>query len=148
MNSIFPIGRKYYSGLDNDIDQLLGTFFGTRGLRGSDSTSFNSIPSANVAKNDEGYTIELAVPGMSREDFNISVENNTITVSSAVDNVQSDVEDMYTSKEFAFSSFTRSWTLPKGANSSAIGARYNAGILAVHIPVSSEDSRKVTISID
>lgn len=148
MNSIFPVSRKYYSGFDNEFEQILGTLFGPRGQRGSDSTSFTSIPRANVAKNDEGYTIELAVPGMSREDFNISVENNTITVSSAADNIQNDVEDTYTSKEFTFSSFTRSWTLPKGANTSSIGARYNAGILAVHVPVNSEDSRMVTIDVE
>ena len=106
------------------------------------------MPRANVSKNDEGYTIELAVPGMSRDDFNISVENNTITVSSAVENSQSDVEDTYTSKEFAYSSFTRSWTLPKGANSGAIGARYNAGILAVHVPVNIEASRRHIIDVE
>lgn len=146
MNSIFPINRYSGFGLDNEFDQLLGSFFGPR--KRSESTSFTNIPRANVAKNDEGYTIELAVPGMSRDDFNISVENNTITVSSAVENSQSEVEDMYTSKEFTYSSFTRSWTLPKGANSSAIGARYNAGILAVHIPVDSEDSRRLTIDVE
>ena len=148
MHSIFPITRKnYYNDLDSEIDNLLGAFFSPIRRRG-ETASFTNIPRANVAKNDEGYTIELAVPGMSREDFNISVENNTLTVSSAVENVQSDVEDMYSSKEFSFSSFSRSWTLPKGASANSIGARYDAGILLVHVPVSGEETRKLTISID
>ncbi len=149
MNSIFPIGRSnYFNDIDSDLDNLLGAFFGpTRGRRGT-TTSFTNIPRANIAKNDEDYTIELAVPGMSREDFNISVENNTLTVSSAVENVQSDVEDTYTSKEFSFDSFTRSWTLPKGSSHGSIGARYDAGILTVHVPVSGEDTRKHTINVE
>ena len=131
------------------MDKLLSNFFSPAQRRGAGRiSSHSSMPLANVVKSDEGYTIELAVPGMSREDFNISVENNTITVSSAVDNIPSDVEDMYTSKEYSFSSFTRSWTMPKGVNPSSIGARYNAGILAVHVPVNSEDSRMVTIDVE
>ena len=148
MNSIFPIRNSYYKDLDHEIDNLLGTFFSPIRTRIDKTASFNDIPRANVAKNDEGYTIELAVPGMSREDFNISVENNTLTVSSAVENVQSDVEDTYSSKEFSFSSFTRSWTLPKGSSVSSIGARYDAGILSVHVPVSGEETRKLMIDID
>ena len=154
MNSIFPINRKnhyadnYIRNLDTELDTLLGTFFGPISRTRSDAGSVVSVPRANVAKNDEGYTIELAVPGMSREDFIISVENNTLTVSSAVENVQNDVEDMYTTKEYSFSNFARAWTLPKGVNASSIGARYNAGILSVHVPVSSEAIRKLTIDVE
>lgn len=153
MNSLFPIRKNSYADsyirdLDNELDTLLGTFFGPIRGRGASASSVVSVPRANVAKNDEGYTIELAVPGMSREDFIISVENNTLTVSSAVENVQSDVEDTYTSKEYSFSTFARSWTLPKGANASSIGARYNAGILSVHVPVSGEEIRKLTIDVE
>jgi len=153
MNSIFPINRMnqyadgYIRDLDTELDNLLGSFFGPTRRRG-ESTSFTNVPRANIAKNDEGYTIELAVPGMSREDLIISVENNTLTVSAAVENVQGDVEDMYTSKEYSFSSFARSWTLPKGVNANSIGARYHAGILAVHVPVSSEEVRKLTIDVE
>ena len=154
MNSIFPINRKsnyadsYIRDLDNELDNLLGAFFAPMSRGRLHSKAVVSVPRANVAKNDEGYTIELAVPGMSREDFIISVENNTLTVSSAVENIQSDVEDVYTTKEYTFDSFARSWTLPKGANASSIGARYNAGILSVHVPVSGDEIRKLTIDVE
>jgi HSP20 family protein len=155
MRSIFPVNRsKHYTDnyivdLDNEMDKLLSTFFSPSRIdRGAGRISPHaSIPLANVVKSDEGYTIELAAPGMSREDFNISVENNTLTVSSDVE-IHDQAESMYETREFSFASFSRSWTLPKGVNASSIGARYNAGIMSVHIPVSSEDVLKLTIDVE
>jgi len=154
MSNIFPINRfsdMAITNVDREFDSLFNTLFGAprhgHGRMLTNST-VSTTPRANIARNEEGYTIDLAAPGMSREDFIISVENNTLTVSSAVENSKEDELDVYTTKEYIYSSFSRSWTLPKGVNASTIGARYDAGILSLSVPVSGEEAQKLVIDVE
>jgi len=152
MNSIFPISLydRTINDVDTELDTLLNNFFGRPRARGAsriDSHGISTMPHANVVKNSEGYSIDLAVPGMSREDFNISVENNTLTISSAVESHETSSDDTRHTREFSYMKFDRSWTLPKGVNSTAINARYDAGILSVMVPVSTEESQKLVIDV-
>ena len=88
-------------------------------------------PSANVSKDDKGYQISLAAPGLSRGDFNIEISDNVLTVSSE-NNVK---EKNPINTEFSYNKFSRSWSLPEAANIENVTADYNAGILNVNIPV-------------
>ena len=102
----------------------------------SDTYSISSIPKANVYFEEEsGYTIELAAPGYSREDFSLDVENGVITV--GLNSETADEEDTRNvrRKEWSYSDFKRSFTLPESVNLEQISASYVAGILNIDVPV-------------
>ena len=105
------------------------------------------IPAANIKKTESGYDIDLAVPGLSRSDLNIDVDADRITVSSNVEDIKTDKHTTFTTQEFYYSSFQRSFGIPKNANIEGISANYEAGILKISIPSMNGDSirRKVDI---
>ena len=150
MNTLFPISRFSLSNpLQGDIETLFDSFFNAP-LRAVQRTedSYYSIPRANVSKDNEGFTIQLAAPGYSREDFNINVENNTLIVSCAGADVDNDTNIAYTTREYSYTTFSRSWALPKGASVNNINARYDAGILSVKIPVASKEVPSLTVNVE
>ena len=148
MNSLFPITRFSNSMLDRDFDTFFNSIFGESPKHIVRNSAVSTIPRANITKNDESYLITLAAPGLTRDDFNISVENNTLSITSeSVD--ESVVNDSsYTTKEFSYGAFTRAWSLPEGVNSNAINARYEAGLLKVEIPTEGKTAQKVVIDVD
>lgn len=147
MSNIFPISRfNLANPISGDFETLIDAFFNTplRNSRAEDS--FYSVPRANVSKSDNGYAIQLAAPGYSRDDFNITVENNTLTVSSTVETPE--VILSYTTREYSYSSFSRSWSLPKGVTADNISARYDAGVLTVMVPTLTSEEATVTVNVD
>jgi HSP20 family protein len=93
-----------------------------------------TVPLVNVAENPKDYTISLAAPGMKKEDFNIDVDGNILSVSAEIDSEKEEREAKYTRKEYNFSSFTRSFTLPDSVNKDKIEASYENGILKLMLP--------------
>jgi len=151
MNKLFPISRFSLSNpLHGDLDTLLDSFFNTP-LRAVQRTedSYYSIPRANVSKGEEGYLIQLAAPGYSREDFDISVEDNNLTVScSGESHTGISNDNSYTTQEYSYTTFSRSWSMPKESSSDGINARYDAGILTISIPVNTNMTKTLTVSVD
>lgn len=88
-----------------------------------------SVPAVNVVEHEKNFEIELAAPGMKKEDFNITVENGVLTISSEKEEKKEETEKNYTRKEFSYSSFTRSFTLPENVSEDEIKAHYENGIL-------------------
>lgn len=111
------------------LHNLFDDFFLNEGYNGH---SFS--PSANIKESETGFTIDLAIPGLNKEDFNINLENNRLTVSAKKEENKEEQTEKYTRKEFNFSSFSRSFTLPKNINRDEISASYENGILALSIP--------------
>ena len=95
---------------------------------------YNYSPATNVVENENGYELELASPGLSKEDFKISVENNVLTISSEKETTEEHKDKNYTRKEFVLNSFSRAFTLPKSVDVEKIKAEYKDGILKVDIP--------------
>ncbi len=93
-----------------------------------------SSPSVNIKESDSAYTLELAAPGLAKEDFKIRVEENQLTISGEKKQEQNEKNEKYSRKEFSFTSFTRSFTLPENVNMEAIQANYNHGIMIVTLP--------------
>ena len=116
----------------------------------NNNPSVDSVPKANVYYTDnKGYAIELAVPGYSREDFILNVENGVLTL--GLDGKVTDTQEEYKTirrREWSYSSFKRSFTLPEGTNVEQITASYESGILNVNIPVIEETVTKRIIQID
>ena len=102
------------------------------------SNTNTTVPSVNVIDKEEGYELEIAAPGFNKKDFNIELNNNLLVISSdkKLENEISD--DLFTKREFSYQSFSRSFTLPLTVESDKIKAKYDNGILRVHIPKKEE----------
>ena len=106
-------------------------------------TSGATLPAANVKETKEKIVIELAVPGMKRDNFRVELRNNILSISAEVQEPQpNDEQESYTHLEFSYLSFNRSFTLPDRAEVSKISARYNNGILFITVPKREEGKIK------
>lgn len=94
----------------------------------------NSLPAVNVKEDGKQFDIEFAAPGFNKNDFKISVENNVMTVSAEKKDEKSEDNKRFTRKEFNYSSFSRSFTLPQSVNSDKIDAKYTDGVLHLQVP--------------
>ena len=106
-------------------------------------------PSVNIIENDKDFVIEFAAPGVKKNDFNINLENQVLTVSREAKDEKEDTKENYTRREFVYSSFSRSFTLPKSVKFDKIAADYNQGILKITLPKKEEEaklSREISIS--
>lgn len=93
-----------------------------------------NVPSANVAETPKEYMIDLAAPGLERKDFKVEINNHTLTVSSEKKEEQKEEKNGYSRKEFSYSSFSRSFSLPENVKEGSIDAKYQDGILKITIP--------------
>jgi len=93
----------------------------------------NKTPAVNIAETENQFEIELAAPGLSKEDFKINIDKNVLSVSA--DKKAENVEEgkKYSKKEYTYTSFVRSFTLPEIADSTKIDAEYIDGILKLNV---------------
>jgi HSP20 family protein len=100
-------------------------------------SSMASLPAVNISESKDDYKIEVAAPGMKRDDFKVELDNNLLTISSQIENnnEEKDEQGNYTRREFSYQSFQRSFTLPETkVEGEKISARYVDGILYITIP--------------
>mgnify|MGYP001174816497 CR=1 FL=1 len=151
MTNLFPISRFSLSKpMSGDIESLVDAFFNAP-LRAAtrNEDSFYSVPRANVSKDQEGFLVQLAAPGYSREDFDINIDNNVLTISCSGESHSGIASDAaYTSQEYSYTTFNRTWGLPKNVAVSGISARYEAGILSVRVPVSDSEESPLSINVE
>lgn len=103
------------------------------------STTNTTLPSVNIKESKENFTVEVAAPGLVKEDFKIELNNDLLTVSSEKKIEKETSEDQqFTCREFSYQSFSRSFTLPNIADGEKIAAKYENGILTVTIPKRAE----------
>ncbi|NUY81101.1 Hsp20/alpha crystallin family protein [Flavobacterium sp. MAH-1] len=126
------------------LDELFRPDFGGRQL------NFNTpaVPPVNIRETDNAFEVELSAPGKTKEDFNIEVDNGLLTISSEIKNETTAEEGKYTRREFSFSSFKRSFTLPETVNDDDIKASYEGGILKISLPKKEEALPKAKRLID
>jgi HSP20 family protein len=102
---------------------------------------FNTnVPAVNIKETDTSFGIELAAPGKNKQDFNIEIDHNVLTISSEekIEKEEKINEGKYTRKEFGYTSFRRAFTLPETVNTDSINATYENGILHVALPKKEE----------
>ena len=109
--------------------------------------SYNTTPRANVVKTDTGYGIELAAPGFSRDEFELSVNDGRLTISMNTEDSK-EYEEKLQHREYRFASFKRSFSLPETTNIDGISARYEAGILYIDVPVEEKGVQKRMITVE
>lgn len=111
--------------------------------------NWNRIPAVNIYENDDEWAIELAAPGMKKEDFRIEQDQDVLTVSAHKEESSKDKTDKYSIREFSYSNFTRSFRLPEHlVNAEAINAKYENGVLKLHIPKKEEAKPQPARMID
>ncbi|GAA4756310.1 Hsp20/alpha crystallin family protein [Flavisolibacter ginsenosidimutans] len=103
----------------------------------------SNLPAVNIKENGNHYTVSLAAPAMKKEDFKIDVDGNMLTISSEKEESTEDKGERYTRKEYSYSSFSRSFTVPGDVKLEAIDARYENGELKITLP-RKEDTKKAT----
>lgn len=111
----------------------LSDFFDNDRFFDSDWMKKQSVPAVNVKETEKGFDIELAAPGLSKNDFKITVDNRVLTISSEKREEKEQKEKEYTRKEFSYSSFSRSFALPENVNEDGIKATYENGLLNVSL---------------
>ncbi len=112
-----------------------------------------SIPAVNIQEKNTNFVVQLAVPGLRKEDFNIEVEDDILKISAEItsENEENSTADetKFTRKEFNYSNFKRSFTLPESVNVEDVNATYNNGVLEITLPKKKEEKalkRMVEIS--
>ena len=115
-------------------DFLRNNFFGDL----LDNESNLNTPAVNIAEGTESYTIEVAAPGLAKNDFKINLDHNVLTISSSKENKKEEKNGNYTRQEFSYASFERSFTLPESTETEKISATCKDGVLYVSIPKKEE----------
>ena len=101
-----------------------------------------SFPAVNVIEIEDAFKIELAAPGLKKEDFKVNVHENTLTISTEKKEEKTENVEKYTRKEFNFSTFKRSFALPKNVDGEKIVAIYNDGVLGLELPKKEQEKPK------
>jgi HSP20 family protein len=118
-------------GISNIFDDFFGgDFFGTPAT----NARRTSTPAVNVMENEDEYVIEVAAPGMKKDDFKVEVNNGILSISAEMEekDEQKDDEKGYTRREFCYSSFNRSFAIPKSeVDEGKIDASYKDGLLKI-----------------
>ena len=114
------------------------------------ATTGTSVPAVNILETRDEYIVEVAAPGLNKGDFNVEVDNNLLTISSEKEGGAEELFDKgkYTKREFKFSTFSRSFTLPEAAEGENISAKYENGILYVIVAKKDDHKEKPTRTIE
>ena len=128
---MLPVIRKrtyYPHRYTNDFfgKDLLSSFF-------SDGADY-TVPAVNIKENEKSFEIEVAAPGVAKEDFKINLEKDVLTVSSEKESKNEVDKDNFMKREFGFNSFSRSFSIPESVNTDKIKASHNNGVLTIELP--------------
>ena len=118
-------------------------------------TSFNSFfnersistPAVNVIEDDKEFVIEVAAPGLDKEDFKIGVEDDMLSISSEKKVGKDESKSKYMRREFSYNSFRRRFQLPDSVLQDTISATHRQGILSIHLPKKEEEIKKGPMDI-
>lgn len=142
----FNADKNNQKGLVPSFNNLFDQVFTDNFFSGRDMAL---VPAVNICETADHFHVELAAPGLAKEDFRINLERKMLTISVQKELSNEEEGKSFSRKEFSYSSFTRSFTLPDSVEENAIEARYSDGILKVDIPKREEAknvSRQISIS--
>jgi HSP20 family protein len=130
--------------LQSEFNRLFDSFLGSGGRE--ELRARRWVPAMDLVETDDHLVLRADLPGMSKDDVNIEVKDNVLTVSGERKAEHEDKTDGYYRIERAFGSFSRSLTLPQGIDTSSINAEFTDGVLEVRIP-KPEERKPQRISI-
>lgn len=107
------------------------------------SATSTTLPSVNIKETADHYEVEVAAPGLDKNDFKVTLDGNLLKISSEKENNQTIEQENFTRREFSYQSFQRSFELPKNVvDEEKISARYENGLLYLSIPKKEEAKQK------
>ena len=141
---------KVNNNLSKSIDGIMKEFFNDF------PAAFNKtmredvlhFPPVNIVEKADSYELQVAAPGFEKSDFNVALDQNVLTISSAKIEENQSTDDKMIRKEFSYRTFKRSFTLDEKINAEAISAKYENGILTLNLPKKEEvkqTAREITI---
>ena len=138
-----PMMRRNAAWLPSVFNDLFDTDF----MPKANATA----PAINVKEDDKGYTVELAAPGMTKEDFNVHINdegNLIIKMEKKQENKEEDKSARYLRREFSYTKFEQTLILPDDVKKEDIAARVENGVLTVELPKLVEEKVKVSRRIE
>lgn len=131
--------RKYYN--QNWLPSIFNDFFDNEWMEKTNATA----PAINVVESDKDYKVEVAAPGMTKDDFNIHLgEDNELVISmeKKVENEEKDKENKkYLRREFSYTKFNQSLYLPENVDKEKISASVTDGVLTINLPKYSPEEK-------
>ena len=123
--------KRMYNNDQNWLPTFFNDFFDNDWMMKTNATA----PAINVVESDKDYKVEVAAPGMKKEDFNIHLgENNELVITMEQKNENKEEHKKYLRREFAYSKFQQSFILPDNVEKEKISASVNDGILTIELP--------------
>lgn len=134
------LGFRSLPSLSSWMDDIFNKSFGNEFV-----SNFNTgitLPAVNVLDNDDEYIVEMAVPGLKKSDFDVNIDNQLLSISAESNTENEDTNENYTRREFGYSSFKRTFSLPETVETDKIKAKYEDGLLKVMLPKRDEAKKK------
>jgi HSP20 family protein len=113
--------RPFFNEFFNDRGSLERLFDG------------EEYPAVNIVEGEKNYEIEVAAPGMKKDDFKIEIADSVLTISAQHEMEEKEEKKNYTRQEYYYNSFSRSFTLPENAKEDGLSAKYENGILRLTV---------------
>lgn len=145
MTKVLFNNRPVLDSLESIFNDVMTDFPG----KWNAAFSANWKPSVNIHETPEAYHLEMNAPGRRKEDFNVSIENDQLTIKLEEKEVKNEENYKTVLREFSFQSFERSFHIGEGIKTDAIQAKYENGILKLLLPKKAEkvpQSQSITIS--
>lgn len=114
----------------------------------NETTSRGDLPAVNIQEDEKQFTLEMAAPGMKKDDFKINLDNQMLTISKEEKEEKEEKKENYTRREFVYNSFSRSFRLPKTIEVDKIKADYKNGILKLTLPKDAKAKLTREISVN
>ena len=124
--------------LQREFDHLFESFFPTRSDTSEGTESAVWAPRTDLSETEEAYLIHLDLPGLKKDDVEISVHDGTLSVSGERRHEETEEGRTFVRVERSYGRFYRSFSLPQTINADGIEATFEDGVLTIHVPKAEE----------
>jgi HSP20 family protein len=134
---MLPVIKSSFPSLMNEFlnDDWFDGFFNIVPVK-------NNMPTVNIIEEKDQFRLEIAAPGLEKEDFKLDLHNDVLTISAEKKQENEEKNKKYLRREFSYCSFKRSFSLPEYVDSDKIEAKHKNGILTITIPKKEEAKEK------
>lgn len=129
------------------FSNLIDRFF-SDSLARTGGSAYSFVPKVDILETEKAYEIQLAIPGVNKEDFKIDLNDNRLTISGERKFAKEKKENNLYVAETQYGNFSRSFSLPENVDASKISAAYNNGILEITVPKDEKKVLKTSIKVN
>jgi len=126
----------------NNVASIFDNLFNNESFNIPRASVGNTTPAVNIRENEDEFFLDFAIPGINKENVNIELDKDLLTVSSEINENKEETKGNFTRREFHYASFKRSFILPETVDTTKIKADYNNGVLNISIPKKEEAKPK------